>query len=442
MRIAYIIPGPAGPFFEKNSQREQALVAELRWNGHDVLFVPLLFPLKSGPRNATPADEVPLFGGAVRVYLNHIAPALFSRMPGWLWPVLDTPALRSFAARRVMGSRKRLSEFLKDALDGRNGALLAGMEELCRWLRSEQNPDVVLLSTPFLLGLASALRSALRTPIACALNSELEDLAMLDGPEAIVLLTKLRSAVPEADGFITVSHFHSERVQKRLGVPAGATRHVHPGLQASAFEAQPPPSAPCVGIVVRGDPSRCGIGVDAAKAAIQRRIGPAVPVRVVCEPNPFQPRREAPRGRRDAEAPPRSEDAQQALLGSFSAVVFLHPDPPPAFDSQVLEALACGTPAVLPDAGANREIAGLSDATMLYDGAESLAAAVAAFVAASPSRQSELRRLARSGVEHCFSMPRMAQDTAEALQAIVARNTRPLEPWPARQETVPQARST
>ena len=37
--------------------------------------------------------------GAVRVYLNHIAPALFSRMPGWLWPVLDTPALRSFAAR-------------------------------------------------------------------------------------------------------------------------------------------------------------------------------------------------------------------------------------------------------------------------------------------------------------------------------------------------------
>ena len=95
MRIAYIIPGPAGPFFEKNSQREQALVAELRWNGHDVLFVPLLFPLKSGPRNATPADEVPLFGGAVRVYLNHIAPALFSRMPGWLWPVLDTPALRS-----------------------------------------------------------------------------------------------------------------------------------------------------------------------------------------------------------------------------------------------------------------------------------------------------------------------------------------------------------
>jgi glycosyltransferase involved in cell wall biosynthesis len=108
----------------------------------------------------------------------------------------------------------------------------------------------------------------------------------------------------------------------------------------------------------------------------------------------------------------------------------------------LIEALACGTPAVLPDAGANREIAGLSDATMLYDGAESLAAAVAAFVAASPSRQSELRRLARSGVEHCFSMPRMAQDTAEALQAIVARNTRPLEPWPARQETAPQARST
>ncbi|MGI5869137.1 MAG: glycosyltransferase [Kiritimatiellia bacterium] len=441
MRIAYIIPGPAGPFFEKNSQREQALVAELRWNGHDVLFVPVLFPLKSGPRNAPSADEVPLFGSAVRVYLNHIAPTFFSRMPGWFWRMLDTPAMRSFAARRVMGSRKRLADFLKDALDGRNGALLADMEDLCHWIRSQQNPDVVLLSTPFLLGLAPALRNALRTPIACAMNSELEDLAMLDGPEAIVLLTKLRSAIPSADGFITESHFHSDRVQKRLGVPAGSVRHVHPGLQASTFEARPPAPSPCIGIVVRGDPTRCSISVDAAKTAIRRRIGTDVPMRIVCESNPFQPRRDAPRRPPEAETPPRSEEAQQALLGSFSVLVFLHPDPPPAFDFHVLEAQACGTPTVLPDTGANREIAGLSDATLLYDDADALAAAVAAIVTASPTRQAVLRELARKSVEHCFSMPRLAQETAEALQAIVTRNTRPQEPWPARQEVAPPPRS-
>ena len=432
MRIAYIIPGPAGPYFEKNSQREQALVEELRWNGHDVLFVPILFPLKPGPRDVEAADEVPLFGGAVRVYLNHIAPRLSSRMPGWLWTALDRPALRSQAARRVMRSRQRLAEFLKDALDGRNGALLAGMEDLCGWLCHEQRPDVVLLSTPFLLGLAPVLRSALRTPIACAMNSELEDLAMLEGPEAIVLLTKLRSAVASADGFITTSHFHSERVQKRLGVPVASTRHVHPGIQAAADSAAEPPATPCVGLIVRGDSARCGLGAEAAKAAIRRRLGPDVTVRVVFEPNPFLPRREALRGRRGDETVPESDGANQALLGTFSAAVFLHPDPPPAFDHLVLEALACGTPAVLPDSGANREIAGLSDATMLYDGVETLAAAVAAFVGAAPARRAELRQLARRSVEHCFSIPRMALETAEALQAIIARNSGPQDAWSAR----------
>ena len=86
----------------------------------------------------------------------------------------------------------------------------------------------------------------------------------------------------------------------------------------------------------------------------------------------------------------------------------------------------------MPDSGANREIAGLSDATMLYDGVETLAAAVAAFVGAAPARRAELRQLARRSVEHCFSIPRMALETAEALQAIIARNSGPQDAWSAR----------
>ena len=103
---------------------------------------------------------------------------------------------------------------------------------------------------------------------------------------------------------------------------------------------------------------------------------------------------------------------------------------PPSFDFAVLEALACGVPVLLPDTGANREIAGLSDAVFLYGSVYEMGAEAAKLSAASSEEKAALRRTARSSVEHCFSMPRMAQETAEALQTIISRNSPPPETWP------------
>ncbi len=91
MRIVYIIPGPAGPFFEKNSLREQALVAELRWCGHDVLFVPVLFPLNDDTPTALSgeADLLPI--GAVRLYARQSLPTLSRHAPEWVWRAMDRP---------------------------------------------------------------------------------------------------------------------------------------------------------------------------------------------------------------------------------------------------------------------------------------------------------------------------------------------------------------
>lgn len=288
MRIATIIPGPAGPFFEKNSQREQALVAELRWNGHDVLFVPILFPLKSGSRNLPTPEVTPLFGGAVRAYLTHLFPRLCKRLPRGIWALLNTECLRHFAVRRLLKSPKQLTRFLKTALDGHENAQQTSIRELSQWLAQEGPIDIVLLSTPFLLGLAPTLKRTLQIPVACAMNSELEDLALLEGPDAIVLLTKLRSVIAAADGFIATSLFHAKRIQNRLGVPLDATYTIHPGLPSTEDPAPMPAGTPCLGIVASHAAHAHAIRVPSLLTTFYPRFGSQITVRLFASQNPGQ----------------------------------------------------------------------------------------------------------------------------------------------------------
>ena len=440
MRIVYIIPGPAGPFFEKNSLREQALVAELRWCGHDVLFVPVLFPLNDDTPTALSgeADLLPI--GAVRLYARQSLPTLSRHAPEWVWRAMDRPFLRKHVIKRVMGSPKRFNEFIKDALDGRNGALSTEIENLSNWLRAHKKPDVVYLSTPFLLGVAPMMKKALRVPIACAMNSELDEISHLRGPDAIIMLTKLRSAVSDADGFIPVSNFHSERVQRRLGIATSATRPVHPGIYVDDIPVAPPPETAAIGVIVRegGTPSAISPAIAVSVLKQPETAGDRA-IRVALEASPLRTSRRrhdegVVRGVTDAggsvETLPRNDIELRTFLASLDVAVFIHPEQPPSFDFAVLEALACGVPVLLPDTGANREIAGLSDAVFLYGSVYEMGAEAAKLSAASSEEKATLRRTARSSVEHCFSMPRMAHETAEALQTIISRNSPPPETWP------------
>ena len=61
-----------------------------------------------------------------------------------------------------------------------------------------------------------------------------------------------------------------------------------------------------------------------------------------------------------------------------------------------------------------------------------VADAVAKILTSPRETQETLRRTARDSVEHCFSMPRMAQETAEALQAVIGRNATAPDLWPNR----------
>src|SRR5712671_6199061 len=90
MTIIQITPG-AGAMYCGNCFRDNALVAALRKQGHEVLMVPLYLPLTLDESDQS--ADTPIFYSGINVFLEQKS-ALFRKAPGWL--------------RRVFASRKML----------------------------------------------------------------------------------------------------------------------------------------------------------------------------------------------------------------------------------------------------------------------------------------------------------------------------------------------
>src|SRR5947209_13048986 len=97
MRIVQLTPG-TGSFYCGTCLRDNALVAELRRQGHDALLVPLYLPLALDEAPAT--EDAPIFFGGVNVYLQQKS-SLFRRTPRWMDRALDSPGLLRSAAKRA-----------------------------------------------------------------------------------------------------------------------------------------------------------------------------------------------------------------------------------------------------------------------------------------------------------------------------------------------------
>src|SRR6185436_633945 len=99
MRIVQLTPG-TGSFYCGTCLRDNALVTELRRQGHDAVLVPMYLPLALDERPAAQAGTV--FYGGINVYLQQKLP-FFRRSPRWLDRLLDSPgALKAAAARAGM----------------------------------------------------------------------------------------------------------------------------------------------------------------------------------------------------------------------------------------------------------------------------------------------------------------------------------------------------
>jgi len=165
MKAVYIVPGSGGGFYCQNCLRDGALVQALRARGHDVILVPMYLPLFLD--EADSATGVPVFYGAVSVYLKEKIP-LLRRLPAGLLRWLDSRPMLEMAARRAGSTEAAGLEGLTlSVLRGEEGRQARELTELVDWLAAEVRPNVVHLSNGLLVGLAREIRQRLGAPVVC-----------------------------------------------------------------------------------------------------------------------------------------------------------------------------------------------------------------------------------------------------------------------------------
>jgi glycosyltransferase involved in cell wall biosynthesis len=231
VKILFITAGAAGMYCG-SCLRDNALAAELKSRGHDVMLVPLYTPTLTDEPNVSQSR---VFFGGISVYLQQRA-GFFRRAPRFLDRLLDAPWLIKAASSGSISTDPRsLGEMTVSMLKGEDGHQRKEFEKLLEWLVTESPPDVIQLPNALLASLARPLKRELKRPVHCTLQGE--DL-FLDGlPKAHkeAALGLIRENAAAVDRFTAVSDYYAGYMATYLGVPREKIDVVPLGINLDGF---------------------------------------------------------------------------------------------------------------------------------------------------------------------------------------------------------------
>ncbi len=422
MRVAYIFPGSGGTFYCPNCIRDAFLVQALREIGHDVVVIPLYLPL-FGHEDLCRAD-VPVFYGAVSLYLKHVFPFM-QGAPRWISKLLDWRPVLGMAARRAGSTRASgLEDMTVSMLRGEAGGQGEELERLTLWLEEHFRPDVVHLSNALLLGLSETFRKRLGAAIVCSLQDEDQwvDAMGAEGAERVWSVMAERAAY--VDAFVSSSNYYAGVMRDKLGLDEGLVDVVYPGVDPGKYvPAEVRPETPTLGYLSRLS-RELGLDLVVDAFLMLREMKGLENLRL-----------KAVGGRTgDDVAFLRSLERQCAARGALDDVEFITgfdsdvraeffdnisvlTVPVPngeAFGIYLIEALAAGVPIVQPRAGSYTEIIEATGGGELYEpgGPAELAGALEPLLR-DPARAAELGRIGRKKVMEGFTAGRMARQMVD-----------------------------
>ncbi len=233
LKIAHIIPGSGGSFYCGNCLRDSKYFDALRKMGHDVVKVPMYLPLFSDEHDL---NEVPVFYGAVSIYLKQILP-VFQKAPAWVDRLLNSKPMLKFAASKAGSTRaKGLEEMTISMLLGAKGKQHEELERMTDWMKDHFKPDVVHLSNALLLGLAQKLKEKLNVPIICSLQDEdvwVDIMSDLNKRRVWDLMAENAAYV---DRFISVSQYYAAVSAEKMKISPDNISSIHIGVDPSEYE--------------------------------------------------------------------------------------------------------------------------------------------------------------------------------------------------------------
>ncbi len=233
MNIIQIIPGSGGSFYCGNCMRDSKYVEVLRKQGHQVIKIPMYLPLFSDEHDL---NEVPVFYGAVSIYLKQLYPFL-NKAPKWFDRLLNSkPVLKLASNMAGSTSAKGLEDMTISMLMGEDGKQKEELEHLIDWMEKYGKPDIVHISNALLLGLAHRIKERLKVPVVCSLQDE--DVwvdAMGNGyREKVWKLMSEKSA--DVDAFIAVSDYFKDRMLQQMVLPVEKLHSLHLGVDPGDYE--------------------------------------------------------------------------------------------------------------------------------------------------------------------------------------------------------------
>jgi glycosyltransferase involved in cell wall biosynthesis len=212
--------------------RDNALAAELKSQGHDVILQPIYTPTLTDETNV--ASHKIFFGG-ISVYLEQHS-GLFRHTPALLDRLWDNEWALKMAARRSIPVNPRLlGEMTVSMLRGEDGLQRKEIHKLTEWLRSEPAPDIVTLPNSLLISLARPIREATGRPVCCTLQGEDLFLSQLTEPYRSEALDLIRGNVEHVDGFAAISDYYADFMCRYLQIPSHKMHVIPLGVNLKGY---------------------------------------------------------------------------------------------------------------------------------------------------------------------------------------------------------------
>ena len=246
MKILFILPGSGDSFYCGNCFRDNLQAQALRKAGHEVVVMPLYLPLKK----TTLQDDVPLFFPATTYYVQQ---KMFDRhkMPEWMKRMLGAEALIGMASS-LSGttSATGMEGMTLSMIQGEGLAFEENVKQMIDWIKQDEKPDVIQLSSSLLLGIAKKMKQETGIPVVCSLQDEEVWIDSLKGEFADRAWQAVSANAKYVDRFVTTSYYYRQIVQERLP-KLGTVDVIYPGIDVAKYQSDEYPADPTIGFFYR-----------------------------------------------------------------------------------------------------------------------------------------------------------------------------------------------
>lgn len=246
MKILFIIPGSGDSFYCGNCFRDNLQASALRKAGHTVIIMPLYLPLKHKSFQA----DAPLFFPATTFYT---AQKFFSKrkMPKWLERFTASNAMLNIASSMSGTTSAQGTEAMTlSMINGEDAVFQEQASQLIQWIKEQEKPDIIHLSSSLLLGIARMIRLQMDIPIICSVQDEEVWINSMNEKDASAAWQGIIDNSRYIDRFITTSQFYKEFIRKRLP-QLTEIDVIYPGVDRLKYASTGYPEDPVIGFFYR-----------------------------------------------------------------------------------------------------------------------------------------------------------------------------------------------